>query len=142
MRMKINTEVSAIRILDELIPNYVQNKRELDSYKKICESENNAIKEKMLEIGQDNYSTGGYIAKCNVSERVSINEDKLLSVIKKYYIVEVIKTREYVDMDALENYLYHLDEEDPNTQKLLSDIDKCRDIKEVVTLRVSKERKK
>ena len=61
---------------------------------------------------------------------------------KKHYLVEVIKTREYVDMDALENYLYHADEDDPNIQSLLSDIDKCRDVKEVVTLRISKERNK
>ncbi len=142
MRVQINFNQEEERTLDELIPTYAQNKLELESYKKICESENSAIKEKLLEIGQDEYSAGGYKAKRSVSERVSINEDKLLAVMKKHYLVEVIKTREYVDMDALENYLYHADENDLNTQKLLEDIDKCRDVKEVVTLRVSKERSK
>lgn len=140
MRMKIDN-FDEDRTLDELIPSYAENKSELDSYKKICESENNAIKEKMLEIGQDEYSAGGYKAKRSVSERVSIDEDKLLTVMKKHYLVEVIKTREYVDMDALENYLYHVDE-DPAIQELLADIDKCREVKEVVQLRVSKERSK
>lgn len=139
MRMKINVEVDETRTLDELIPAYAQNKNELDSYKKICESENSQIKEKMVEIGQDEYSAGGYKAKRIVSERVSMNEDKLLAVMKKHYLVQVIKTREYVDMDALENYLYHIDEED--NKELLAEIDKCREVKEVVQLRISKERK-
>lgn len=140
--MRIKIDVDKERTLDELIPDYAQNKLELDSYKKICESENNAIKEKLVELGQDEYSTGGYKAKRTVVEKVSMNEDKLLATMKKHYIVEVIKTREYVDMDALENYLYHVDEEDPHTQDLLADIDKCREIKNVVQLRVSKERSK
>ena len=140
MRVSINFNENEERTLDELIPTYAQNKLELESYKKICESENSAIKDKMQKLGQDEYSVDGYVAKRSVSERVSMNEDKLLAVMKKHYLVEVIKTREYVDMDALENYLYHLDEDDAETKKLLEDIDKCRDIKVVVTLRISKER--
>lgn len=140
MRMKINVEVDETRTLDELIPAYAQNKNELDSYKKICDSENSQIKEKMLEIGQDEYSAGGYKAKRIVSERVSMNEDKLLAVMKKHYLVQVIKTREYVDMDALEDYLYHIDEDD--NKELLAEIDKCREVKEVVQLRISRERGK
>lgn len=135
--MRVKIEVDG-RTLDELIPDYAQNKLELDSYKKICDTENSQIKEMMLDIGEDEYSAGGYKAKRIVTERVSINEDKLLAVMKKHGVTEVIKTREYVDMDELENYLYHIDEDD--NKKLFEDIDKCRDVKEVIQLRVSKER--
>lgn len=142
VRIKIDFDSLKDVDLDELIPMYAENKAELDSYKKLCDTENSQIKDKMLEIGQDTYSAGGYKAKRTVSERVSMNEDKLLTVMKKHNINEVIKTREYVDMDALENYLYHIDEDSSESEELLSDIDKCREIKEVVQLRVSKEKKR
>ena len=139
MRKKITEEV---RTLDDLIPSYAVNKLELDSYKKICDSENSQIKSQMLDLGITAYSAGGYTAKYITSERTSMNEDKLLAIIKKHNIPDVIKTREYVDMDELENYLYHLDEEDDDAKKIFKDIDTCRDIKEVVTLRISTERSK
>ena len=135
MRKKI--EFDAERALEDLVPSYAVNKAELDSYEKICESENAQIKSQMLDKGITAYSAGGYTAKYITSERTSMNEDKLLAIIKKHNIAVAIKTREYVDMDALENYLYHLDEEDEITKNILKDIDTCRDVKEVVTLRIS-----
>lgn len=139
MRVKLTeTEesVATIPTLDELVPRYAMNKRELDSYKKICDTENAEIKKQMYESGITTYKTGEYTAKYIVSEKTSFNEDKLLSVMKKHNI-NVIRTREYVDMDLLENYLYHLDEEDEATKQLMDEIDLCRDVKQVVSLRVS-----
>ena len=127
-----------ISALDELIPQYAQNKSELDSYKKICDIENEQIKSIMFEMGETEYSTNGYKAKRVETERVTMDEDKLLAVLHRYNIDEVIKTREYVDMDALENYLYHKDESE--IVGLLSAIDSCREVKTVVSLRVTTER--
>lgn len=139
MRVKLTEETQEISTLDELISRYAMNKRELDSYKKICDTENAQIKDQMYELGIDSYSTkDGYTAKYIVSEKASFNEDKLLAVVKKYGITDVVKTREYVDMDALENYLYHLDEEDMTVKPVFEDIDSCRDVKQIVSLRVSK----
>lgn len=120
--------------LDTLIPQYAENKSLLDDYKKICENENKQIKE-MMEEGS--YEAGGYKATKTISTRESMNEDKLLALMQQYgvsYDAGIIKTKDYVDMDALESAIYNgkIDKD------LLMQIDKCRESKEVVTLRISK----
>ena len=125
--------------LDTLIPQYAENKNILDDYKKLCDTENKQIKE-MMEEGS--YEAGGYKATKSVQVRESMNEDKLLDVLKQYAIGydenKLIKTKEYVDMDVLESMLYKgmIDKE------VLMQIDKCRETKEVVTLRISKVKEK
>ncbi len=119
--------------LDVLIPQYAENKAMLDDYKKICDTENKQIKELMEE---GTYEVGGYKATKSVSVRESLNEDKLLELLldKGYGNTSVIKQKYYVDMDALESAIYsgQIPKED------LLEIDKCRESKEVVTLRISK----
>ena len=137
-RLNLDPEVTEFIPLDELIPMYAHNKSELDSYTELCKQENEAIKAQMLDLGQDKYSAGGYTAKRTVSQREKLNEDKLMAVILKHGIKDVIKTKEYVDMDALENYLYHTE----MTASLAADLDSCKTVTEVVTLRVTKEKKK
>lgn len=119
--------------LDNLIPQYAENKSILDDYKKICDKENKQIKELMTD---DTYEAGGYKATKSVQVRESMNEDKLLELLidKGYKDTKVIKQKYYVDMDALESAIYsgQIPKED------LLAIDKCRESKEVVTLRISK----
>lgn len=124
--------------LDTLIPQYAENKNMLDDYKKICDEENKQIKELMTD---DTYEAGGYKATRSVQTRESMNEDKLLDVLQQYgvaYNENIIRTKEYVDMDALENAIY----KGKIDKDILLEIDKCRDKKEVVTLRVSKIKEK
>lgn len=130
-RKKIESQVS----LDELIPQYAENKAMLDDYKKICDSENKKIKELMPA---DTYTAGGYKATKIIQHRESMNEDKLLDILHECGLEVVIKTKEYVDLDALESLIYknRLDNE------TLMKIDTCREAKEVVTLRVSKVKEK
>ena len=137
-RLNLNENPTLNISLEELIPMYAQNKAELDSYTQLCKEENESIKAQMLELGQDKYSAGGYTAKRTVSQRESLNEDKLMAVILKHGIKDVIKTKEYVDMDALENYLYH----NEMTSSLAADLESCKSKTEVVTLRVTKDKKK
>ena len=123
--------------LDTLIPQYAENKSLLDDYKKICDEENKQIKD-MMEEGS--YEAGGWKATKSVTTRDSMNEDKLLDVLKKagFTQTSIIKTKEYVDMDELESAIYNgLIEKD-----ILLEIDKCRESKEVVTLRISKVKEK
>lgn len=119
--------------LDVLIPQYAENKAMLDDYKKICDTENKQIKELMEE---GTYEAGGYKATKSITTRETMNEDKLLELLldKGYGNTSVIKQKYYVDMDALESAIYsgQIPKED------LLDIDKCRESKEVVTLRISK----
>lgn len=126
--------------LDTLIPQYAENKSMLDDYKKICENENKQIKELMEE---GSYEAGGYKATKSVQIRESFNEDKLLDVLKQYYECgtnkeSIIKTKEYVDIDMLESAIYN----GQISNEILMQIDKCRESKEVVTLRISKVKEK
>lgn len=138
-RLNLSTEEDMRNAtLDFMIPLYAENKAEFDYYKKICDQQNAHIKEQMKELGEDEYTAGGYTAKYIVSERESMNEVRLLEMLKKHNIEGVIKTREYIDMDALENYLYNTELSDD----LAADLATCREVKEVVQLRISKEKKK
>lgn len=130
---RVKLDVSGTHTLDNLIPAYAENKAMLDDYKKICETENKEIKELMEE---GSYEAGGYKATKSITTRETMNEDKLLELLidKGYKDTKVIKQKYYVDMDALESAIYsgQIPKED------LLAIDKCRESKEVVTLRISK----
>ena len=123
--------------LDELIPQYAQNKSELDSYKKICDKENAQIKE-LMKDGEHEYETGGYRAVYSVSSRDTINEERLLEIAHHYGIPEIVKTKEYIDFDALEKALY----DGKIAKEVIMEIDKAKESKEVVTLRITKIKKK
>lgn len=122
--------------LDELIPNYAMNKMELDSYKKICDKESAEIKSIMLDSDLSEYISKNYKATCIVSNRETINEDMLLSILRNSDVkdLDIIKTKEYVDFDALESAIYN--NEIP--KDVLLEMDRAKDSKEVVTLRISR----
>lgn len=131
--------------LDTLIPQYAANKLELDGYKKICDKENATIKAIMKDFAVQNYETGDYKATYSVSQRETMNEDVLLSLfttVPGFVTVannyNIVKTRQYIDFDALEKALYN----NALTETQVADLDKAREVKEVITLRVSKVKKK
>lgn len=138
-RINFNETVDIpVNELDTLIPQYAENKSMLDDYKKICDTENNKIKELMEE---GSYEAGGYKATKSIQKRESMNEEKLLDTLKKIpqaVYSGIIKTKEYVDMDALESAIYKGDLD----KDVLLKIDKCRETKEVVTLRIVKVKEK
>lgn len=121
-------------VLEELIPQYAMNKQELDSYTKICKDENEQIKAHLVALGQDEYSSGGYKVKRIVAVKESMNEAKLIEVLRQNGIDVAIKTREYVDMDALEAYLYN----NIPSADLARQLEGCRTTSETVQLRLSK----
>ena len=135
-----NTEpsITTNETLEELIPRYAFNKDELDSYTKICKEENEQIKAKLVELGENEYSTGGYTVKRIVAVKESMNEAKLLEVLRQNGIEVAIKTREYVDMDALEAYLYN----NMPSEDLARQLESCRTTTETVQLRLSKAKAK
>ncbi len=131
--------------LDELIPTYAENKAMLDDYKKICDSENKQIKELMEE---GTYEAGGYKATKSVSTRDDIKEDKILAKLSDdmrecFELNNIIKTKEYIDMDNLESLIYSLNNKRDIESKKIKDelielLDSCTERKDVVTLRISK----
>ena len=126
--------------LSELIDKYALNKNEQDAYKKLCDEDNKKIKEMMLEAELKNWSTSDYKATCSTSTRQTFDEDKLIMFFKSENIPDslgIIKTKEYIDEDALETAIYNgLIPED--TVKRIGDY---MTEKVVYTLKVSKKEK-
>jgi len=124
--------------LEQLIDAYALNKNELDSYKKLCDAENAEIKALMTELEIDKAHTEDYTATLIVQHRETMDEDMLLEVLHNSgYADLVIRTKEYVDMDLLEDAIYH-DKIDKDT---LLAMQKCKEVKEVPTLKISKRKK-
>ena len=124
--------------LNELIDAYALNKNELDSYKKICDKENAEIKALMTELELDKAMTDDYVATLTVQRRETMDEDMLLEVlINCGYKDLVIRTKEYVDMDLLENAIYN----EKIDKETLLQMNNCKSVKEVPTLKVTKRKK-
>lgn len=124
--------------LDELIQSYAENKSEMDFYKKVTDRENAQIKSIMLDEKMDSREVGDYKATCSVSQRESMNEGMLLEIAHLFGIPEIVKTKEYIDFDALEKAIY----DGKISDEILLEMDKAKEVKEVVTLRVTKIKKK
>lgn len=93
--------------LNELIPKYVINKDEYESYKAIVEREKKQIKSLLADIGQTEWQVGNN--KVVAQERVTqtVNEDNLVEYLKSINATDCIKTIEVIDSDKLENAIYH-----------------------------------
>lgn len=137
--MRTNKIPNTDRLL-ALIPDYGSHKETLDEYTNICKAENAEIKRIMEEEGIDSISSGGYKITYSVSERNTMNEDKLLALLQDKVSAEsgIVKTKKYVDMDALESAIYN----GAIPKEVLIEMDNCREKKEVMTLRVSKVKEK
>lgn len=123
-------------ILNSLVQNFFEDKQRLDKYKKFTETANQEIKDLMHKLNINEFETdSSLIAKLTHKQSESFNEEKLLAKMKELNIPGIIKTREYVDMDALENQIYlgNID---------ASKLSNCRETKKVVTLKVTKKSKK
>lgn len=122
--------------LNELIPQFYEHKQELDKYKKICEGENSDIKREMENQKITECNVQGLNAKYIVKKKESMDEQKLIQVLKERGYENFIKTREYVDMDDVESALYH----NGIDKDTIMEMDKCRSVKEIIELRVTKKK--
>lgn len=121
--------------LKELIRLFYEDKQQLDKCKKSTEEYNKEIKEGMAELGVNDFVSNDLIAKINTQYRESFDEDKLLNKLKELGVTTPIKQKEYVDMDELENVIY-------NNVLDASELSSCKIVKEVVVLKVSKQKEK
>ena len=126
--------------LEDQIRAYAEQKAQLDTLKKWCDSESKEIKETMQELDLDKIDVGDYVATCTVSNRETMNESHLLDIIERstLNIDGLVKTKAYVDFDVLERAIYN----NQVPQDVLLEMDKAREVKEVVTLRVTKKKRK
>ena len=121
--------------LSQLLPVYEANKSKMDSYKKLVDKDNKEIKSIMLGAGLKEFIAGNIKATCSVSEREDFIEEALIAKLKEMKVPGVVKKKEYVDMDALENAIY-------NGKIDAAALANCQTKKEVVTLRVTKLKRK
>ena len=124
-------ENTAEQRLAELLPIYHTQKSEMDSIKKVVEKENAEIKTLMQSADIPEFVAGDIKATCSVSERQDFIEEALIEKVKELKVRGIVKKKEYVDMDALENAIY-------NGKIDAAALAPCQTTKSVITLRVSK----
>lgn len=117
--------------LKNLIPVYQENKVQMDAYKKVADRYNKEIKSVMKDADIKEFEVGDLRAVYSVSKRENFIEEALIEKIKALKIRGVVKKKEYVDMDALENAIY-------NGKVDAATLADCKETKEVITLRISK----
>lgn len=123
--------------LSNLVETYANEKNILEDYKKRVDNYNLQIKDLMSDLEIEDVDCGDYNAKIIIQNRVTMDEDKLLSVLKTHGVDKAIRTREYVDMDILESMLYN----NELPKNIVRHIGKCKNEKQVKTLRVTKNKK-
>ena len=125
--------------LNQLVEEFGFNKTELESYKKIVDKLNSEIKSLMSDSSLNDFESEHYVAKYTESKRESFDEDKMLEVLKSSESAsKVIKTKEYVDMDELEKAIYSGE----ITQEILVQLNSCKSVKIVPTLKVTRKKVK
>lgn len=124
-----------------MIDDYGSKNDELNSLKKVVEAKNKDIKGIMLDLiqcdekGNRCVMTGAYQATLAMRDRSTINEERLIAWLKAHKLgTGIIKKKEYVDSDALENAIYN----GVIPQELVADMDTCKDVNMVPTLTVKK----
>ena len=69
---------------------------------------NGILKNTMADFGVTKFtSSSGISLSVSTTPNVSYDEDVLLRIIKKLGVPGIIKTKEYVDIEAMESALYH-----------------------------------
>ena len=122
--------------LNTIIPHYYELKHDYDNMKKAVESENADIKFEMERRGIKNYTAGGVTAKYIVAKKETFDEEKLIELFHSKGLDDFIKTKEYVDLDLVEDALYH----NNISVDTILEMEKCKIVKETVQLRVSKKK--
>lgn len=99
------------RNLEQVINQYFEEDTKKKSLEKELKNKNTFIKSKLAELEQDNFETD--IAKATISyqHRISMDDDKCIEILKenckKKDLTNVIKTKEYIDYEALESLIYN-----------------------------------
>lgn len=127
MNRKTNAE------LKNLIDSYGESKKEENAIVKRNNERNSQIKQLFLDNDISSFETDSFIATVSETEKQSLNNELALSILKKELgeneLTSVVKTKEYIDEDALEKLVF-------NGQFDISKLEKAVDKKIVSTLRI------
>ena len=137
--------MSESRTFNDLVNDYGDRDTQIKSLKRLCDEEKEQIKNFLAQEGYEYFSTDYYTVSRVVSERETLNEEKLIPILKSYWITThgsmecpYIKTKEYIDMDKLEEAIYQKE----LTPNVLAEMDTCREVTTTVALRCKKNTKK
>lgn len=115
--------------LDDLIPVYGSNKTEADRLKAVIEDDNKEIKAICKQLALDKAEIDGWEMTYRVDQKHNIDEDKMLAILKSYWTKKngsmecpFIKTKEYIDQEALQNAIFNGDIAD---KKVLMELKAC-----------------
>ena len=96
---------------EKVIERYAEEKQQMKLLEESAKEKNVFIKNKIQELDTDLYQTDKYKVSIQHSNRISMDEEKLIGIIKENIPEDkrngVIKTKEYVDFDILENLVYN-----------------------------------
>lgn len=127
MNRKTNAE------LKNLIDNYGESKKEENAIVKRNKERNSQIKQLFLDNDISSFETDSFIATVSETEKQSLNNELALCILKEELgeneLTSVVKTKEYIDEDALEKLVF-------NGQFDISKLEKAVDKKIVSTLRI------
>ena len=123
--------------LSKTIDEYKESKDKENSLKKINNELSENIKSYMHEHNMTTADTDNYTATLSRKDSESLNEDLAIEIIKENLggalLASVIKTKEYIDEDALEKLVYNGDFD-------VNKLAKAKIVKPTFTLRVSKKK--
>lgn len=126
-------------LLSSIIDDYKAAKDEEKRVKTIIDDLGPRIKDIFRSKGLTSFSSGKYTATVTVSSKETLDEDKAIEILKENLSPEVlskvVKTREYIDDDALEKAIY-------NEAFDIGLLSSCRTSKPVETLRITKKKSK
>ena len=114
---------------------YLINKEREKEFKDAASIQNTQIKVIMSELDIKEFETDN--GKVVLSDRKTedFNEERLIKFLKERGLEsDIIKTKEYVDFDALESAIYH----DKISGDNLKDMNSCKDVKVTQVLRINK----
>ena len=138
MRRNLNGVETPGSELNQLVPEFGKRNDALKIEKKELDIISTRIKDIMSMMVDARYTAGGYQAQYIVKNQSHMDEDALLKVLQKYRdlcdSLGLIKTKEYVDMEALESALYH----DKFADEIVDEISSCKVTKEIPSLTVKK----
>ena len=125
--------------IEDLIEEFGKNKSELSELKTVVDEQSTQLKQFMTDNDITTAMSENYKVLLYTYQKQAMDTDKLLAVLKKHNLVDgIIKTKEYIDMDALESALYK--NSFPND--VLMDIDKCKTSTDVTSIRLTKKKVK
>ena len=92
--------------LESLIEKFGRVKKEFKDIKKESENLTLLIKETMISEGLDSVDTENYKVILQTRTSESLDEDRVIEILKANKIKGIVKTKQYIDEDALEEAIY------------------------------------